>query len=261
MSDSIIDVKNVSFGYNGDISLDNISFNVKERDFVGIIGPNGGGKTTLMKLLLGIHDPSEGEIKIFDKRPSDVLQHLGYVPQKIDFNEEFPISVKDVVLLGRLGNGRKFRFSRQDNAVAQHSLEQVDMWDSRDERIGDLSTGQRQRVFIARALATEPKILLLDEPTASIDPHGLTVIYQILKKLNEKLTILLASHDLNVLLEYVNTVACVNRKLYFHDAPHLTTEMLKKTFGFSLEQICPLEEIPSLKRDNMGHSREGGESD
>ncbi|MFC1561746.1 metal ABC transporter ATP-binding protein [candidate division KSB1 bacterium] len=251
-----IEVQNVSYSYNGNMALSNVSFRVNNKDFIGIIGPNGGGKTTLLKLLLGMIEPAGGTIRIFGKRPARVTRELGYVPQNTNVNESFPISIMDVTLTGRLGNRRVLRFSRSDRKAAQRSLEQVDMWDKRSERIGSLSVGQRQRVFVARALTTDPKILLLDEPTASIDPAGQSRLFEILKALNEKLTILLVSHDMNLLLEYVTQVACVNRELFYHDAPHVTSEMLNETFGFSFDQICPLEELPDKRPSISGHEKE-----
>jgi len=252
-----INVKDVSFSYNDSIVLQDVSFSLESHDFLGVIGPNGGGKTTLLKLLLGLLKPDEGSISVLGKKPDEAVCQIGYVPQNTSINEQFPISVIDVVMMGRLGaGGLRRRFARHDREAARQALGQVGMERFADTRIGSLSGGQRQRVFIARALATEPRILVLDEPTASIDPSGQILLFDILKELNRNLSILLAGHDLNNLLNYVNKVACVNTQLYFHDAPHVTKEMLKKTFGFSIEQICPLEEIPRERPEHTGHGTE-----
>ncbi|MCP4724888.1 MAG: ABC transporter ATP-binding protein [bacterium] len=240
-----IEIKDVSYSYNGELALKDISFSVFDRDFLGIIGPNGSGKTTLLKLILGMMEPTKGSVRVFGQKPSIVSSSLGYVPQNTTINEEFPITVRDVTYMGRIGREKhRWRFTKKDAGITQKVLEQVGMWENREARIGDLSMGQRQRVFIARALATDPKIIVLDEPTASLDPPGQKILFDVLKELNDRLTILIVSHNINVLTEYVNKIACVYKELYFHDAPHVTTEMLRKTFGFSLEHICPLEEFP-----------------
>jgi len=258
MSAPDIEVSGVSFAYNGNTVLEDISFTVNTGDFLGIIGPNGSGKTTLLKLLLGMLQPAAGTIRIFGGNPGKVSRLFGYVPQETTLNRDFPISVKDVALMGRLGAVRRLRhYAKKDHEIIRRNLEQVGMWRHRSRRIGDLSMGQRQRVFIARALSVDPRILILDEPTASIDPAGQALIYDILKTLNERMTVLVVSHDLNILLGYVNKVACVNKRLYFHDAPHVTTEMLNNTFGFSLEQICPLEPLPDKKETPSNHNGEG----
>ncbi|MFC1477277.1 metal ABC transporter ATP-binding protein [candidate division KSB1 bacterium] len=254
MERPVIDISSVSFSYNDTAVLDDISLTVHRHDFVGIIGPNGGGKTTLLKLLLGLLEPEKGSVRVLDNRPRDISMRLGYVPQNTDINQEFPVTVKEVALMGRLGAARRFlRYSRKDLEAVERALQQVDMWEYRNVRIGDLSAGQRQRVFIARALTSDPEIMFLDEPTASVDPAGQVKLFDILKTLNKDLTILFVSHGLNILLDYVNKVACVNRQLVFHDAPHVTSEMLDKTFGFSIEQICPLEELPPAGERPAGH--------
>ncbi|MFC1555147.1 metal ABC transporter ATP-binding protein, partial [candidate division KSB1 bacterium] len=213
------------------------------------------GKTTLLKLLLGMLEPKTGNIEIFGRTPSDAAKLIGYVPQNININENFPVSVKDVAVMGRLGATKKLlHYTNKDYSIAKNALEQVDMMEYCNVRIGEISLGQKQRVFIARALVTEPEILILDEPTASLDPSGQQKLFNILKELNKELTILVVSHNLNILDGYVNKVACINRELLFHDAPHVTTEMLDKTFGFSIEQICPLEELPEKKSDHTGHN-------
>lgn len=237
-----IELKNVWFSYNGEIVLKDITLLVERNDFLAVIGPNGGGKTTLLKLILGMLKPKKGAVQVFGEDPSKSVHRLGYVPQDTLFNREFPITVFDAALLGRLGHPKKlWHYTKSDRETAQRALETVDMGDFRDRRIGSLSGGQRQRVFIARALASEPDILLLDEPTASIDIEGQHKIYDILKKLNEKMTILVVSHDLNILLGIAKSVAHVNTTLFAHNAPIVSPEMLGRLTGISLEHICPVE--------------------
>lgn len=251
-----IDVAGLTYSYNGEKVLDDVSFKVQPRDFIGIIGPNGGGKTTLIKLLLGLLEPHSGEIAVYGGRPEKSVRRMGYVPQHTMFNGKFPVSVLDVTLMGRLKKF-KLKYNRADRTAAENALNKVYMLERKNDRFDELSVGQQQRVLIARALTTGPGILILDEPTASIDPTGQTALFEILQELNKELTILLVSHDLSVVLNYVNKVACVNMNLWFHDAPHVTTEMLQKTFGFSIDQICPLEDLPIDRPTETGHEHGG----
>jgi zinc transport system ATP-binding protein len=252
-----IELKNVWFSYNGEVVLKDITLTVEKNDFFAVIGPNGGGKTTLLKLILGMMKPNRGFVRVFGEEPAKSVHRLGYVPQDTSFNREFPITVFDATLLGRLGHPKKFwHYTKSDREIAQHALETVDMGDFRDRRIGSLSGGQRQRVFIARTLASEPDILLLDEPTASIDIEGQHKIYDILKKLNEEMTILVVSHDLNILLGIAKSVAHVNTTIFTHNAPIVSPEMLGRLTGISLEHICPVE-LLGQKVDNQSHSGDG----
>jgi zinc transport system ATP-binding protein len=166
-------VNNVSFGYKkGELVLKNVSFSVEEGEFVGVIGPNGGGKTTLLKLLIGFLEPDAGEIRIFSKLPTSYPNDLGYVPQSLHFDRNFPISVLDLVLAGRLSKlGWTGRFSKEDKEIAQFALEEVGLKDFCNRSFGTLSGGQAQRALIARALATQPKVLLLSASQNTQKPH------------------------------------------------------------------------------------------
>ncbi len=237
MKHPIIDVRNVYFSYNGSPILTNICLQVPEKEFVAFIGPNGGGKTTLVKLLLGLLAPDQGTIRIMDKPPSKVAHRIGYAPQDMSINKAFPISVLDVVLMGRLSAHSWVRVSRKDIMAAEKALESLEMKEYKDRKIDDLSGGQRERVFIARALAADPEILLLDEPTANIDSHGRTYLYNLLKELNRTKTIVVVSHDTMVLSSYVTAVACINRDLHYHDEAEITQEMMDMGYH------CPVELI------------------
>ncbi|EOD01501.1 metal ABC transporter ATP-binding protein [Caldisalinibacter kiritimatiensis] len=230
-----IEVKNVSIFYDSVCALKDINFKVKRKQFLGIIGPNGGGKTTLLKLLLGIIKPSSGTVKIRDGRS------IGYVPQFSSFDKKFPIKVLDVVLMGLLPNKVRLfhRFSKKDIKKVEQVMEELGILEFKDRQIGKLSGGQLQKVLIARALVTEPNILLLDEPTASIDANAKTEIYKLLKKLNEEKTIILVSHDIGIISSYIDSIACLNKTLYYHDENNsrLDNETLKKTYG------CPIDLI------------------
>jgi zinc transport system ATP-binding protein len=227
MTAPIIQIKDVSFSFNGHTVLRDVNLMVKEGEFLALIGPNGGGKTTLLRLILGLLKADHGDILVFGKPPRKVTHRMGYVPQEVHFNKSFPISVVDVVLMGRLRSGIGWsRHSQSDRIVAQQVLEQMGMWEYRNSSIGELSGGQRQRIFIARALVTEPDILLLDEPTTSVDTKGQSDFYELLKDLNEKITIVLVSHDLMILTSHVKSVACVNQLVHYHDDAKITDEMV-----------------------------------
>ncbi len=238
MSTPAIEVSNVSFYYNSHPILVDVNLSVKEGDFLAIIGPNGSGKTTLLKIILGILKPAQGRVRVFGQGPSEHSGLVGYVPQDTGINKGFPISVTDVTLMGRLGHpGRVRRYTGEDRECARHVLEKVGMWDYRDRPIGKLSGGQRQRVLIARALAAEPKILLMDEPTASVDAKFQTDLYAFLKELNATITIVIVSHDMSVLSSYIKSVACLNQTLFHHDAAELTDEMIHSAYH------CPVDLI------------------
>lgn len=233
-----IDASNVSFSYEGNTVLRDVNLSIEQKDFLAILGPNGSGKTTLLKILLGVLKPERGSIRIMGREPGKTADRIGYVPQDTNVNKEFPISVLDVTLMGRLGQaGRAHRYSSRDRKIAQSCLERVGMWDYHTRPIGKLSGGQRQRVFIARALSADPAILFMDEPTASVDKEFQTQLYNFLKELNEIMTVVVVSHDLSVLSSYVKSVACLNQTLFFHNAAEITDEMIDKAYH------CPVDLI------------------
>jgi len=241
---TILEIKNLDFSYNGESVLEDVNLTVRQQDFIAIIGPNGGGKTTLLKLVLGLLPPQKGTVHVDGKPPQETSQCIGYVPQNVNVNHSFPITAIDVVLMGNLDpKNRLSRRSATHRREALAALERMEMTAYADKKIGMLSGGQRQRVFIARALMAQPKILLLDEPTASIDTKGQGDFYRFLKKLNEDITILVVSHDLLVVSRYVKSVACVNKKLHYHDQAEITGEMLETMYTCSVEEVCPVELI------------------
>jgi len=209
----IIEIKNLSFSYNRNKILEDINLKVYERDFFAVIGANGGGKSTLLKLILGLIPIQSGAIKIFGENLNRRNLHkVGYVPQNTNINTEFPIKVIEVVLMGHIGTKRPlFGYAKDEIRCAMGALAQVGMDKFADKRIGELSGGQRQRVMIARALCANPKILILDEPTASIDIEGQRRIYSLLKELNRSITVIVVSHDISVILEYANKIVHINK--------------------------------------------------
>jgi len=237
----VIELEQVWAGYPKNPILQDINLTVHALDYIGIIGPNGGGKTTLFKVLLGLLSPQRGRVSILGQSPYKGRRYIGYVPQII---QSFPISVWDVVQTGRLGKQRwGQRFNRQDRIIVEQSLVQVDLLDLQQRPVSELSGGQLQRVYIARALATEPQILLLDEPTANLDSRASQSIYDLLWELNQQITIVMISHDIGAISSHVKTVACLNRNLYYHGTNQITSAMLEKTYGGGMEAIVH-QELP-----------------
>ena len=219
MSSNLIEVKDISFAYRKDLVLKDINFILQEGDFFAITGPNGGGKSTLIKLILGLLKPLKGSIKLHNLKKTDI----GYVPQNTNVNLDFPITVLDVVMMG---NGEKHSKSKRffnigysgfEIECAKHSLSKVGMDGFLDNKISDLSGGQRQRVMIARAICSHPKLLVLDEPTSNIDVNGQKEIYKLLKELNKEITVLVITHDLTVISNYANKVLYVNQEGFMHN--------------------------------------------
>lgn len=208
---SILTLENVSFAYHQDTpALRGVTFNIEEGEFIGIIGPNGGGKTTLLKLILGFLKPISGKILVLGKPPSQTKEQLSYVPQTLQFDRHFPISVLDLVLAGRLSHLPWYgQYSKEDLEVALESLEKVGLQNFRERAFGTLSSGQAQRALIARALASKPKLLLLDEPTASVDAHSEAEIQKILKSLSGSITIMMVTHNLKTIINHIQRVICV----------------------------------------------------
>ena len=232
----VVEIRDLWFSFNGVPVIKEADLSVRQKDFLALLGPNGGGKTTLLKLILGLLKPDRGTVLVFGKTPSQVVQRMGYMPQNVSFNRNFPITVLDVVLMGRLRHSRNWSgYTRDDRVAAQRAMERVGMWKYRKRRVGELSGGQRQRAFIARALVTDPELLLLDEPTASVDTKGQTDFYTLLKELNETVTIIVVSHDISVLSSYVKCVGCVNQRVFYHDAAEITEDMLEMAYH------CPVE--------------------
>ncbi|MDY6918179.1 MAG: ABC transporter ATP-binding protein [Chloroflexota bacterium] len=218
--------------------LEAVNLSVDQHDFIGIIGPNGGGKTTMFKVMLGLVRPSRGRVTVLGTTPEKGRRRVGYVPQDSLFDRDFPASVWDVVLMGRLGRvGRLRRFSAEDKAAAWNALETVEMQRFKDRQIGRLSGGQQQRVFIARALVSDPRLLLLDEPTASVDAPMMEEFYELLNRLKQRMAIVLVTHDLSAVSVYVDTVGCLSRKLFYHHSKEISREDLEAAYQ------CPIELI------------------
>ena len=234
----VIQVQGVSFSYGGPAVLKGVNLEVEEGEFLGLVGPNGGGKSTLLKAVLGLIKPNVGRVIVLGKPPEKGRADIGYVPQLASFRQEFPISVQQTVLLGRLGRTRVTGgYTKQDKAITLKVMEKAHILHLRQRSIGDLSGGQLQRVLVARALACEPEILLLDEPTANIDLRGEEDIFDWFRELNARLTIVLVSHDIGFISRYVDRVACLNQTLVCHRTEAISGEIIQNLYGTPMRLI------------------------
>ncbi len=226
----VISFQDVTFAYESERVLEGVSFQIHEKEFVSIVGPNGGGKTTLFKLMLGLHAPDRGEIRILGKTPVRARQEMGYVPQFMHYDVQFPISVMEVVLMGRLGRRWGGFYTKEDYQAAQEALEEMQLTPLADRLFAELSGGERQRVLIARALSSQPEILLLDEPTANVDFRFEARLLEILESISERMTVLMISHDVGIVSRIFASVICVNRKVVKHPTSELTGEMIQDIY-------------------------------
>ncbi|MDD1672511.1 MAG: ABC transporter ATP-binding protein [Methanomicrobiales archaeon] len=252
---SLIEVKNVWVQLGGQTVLEDVTLSVGDRDFYGIIGPNGGGKTTLLKVILGIVPLMKGEVTIAGQPPESGRSFLGYVPQFRTFDFGYPITVREMVLTGRLSHiPHPFRkFSATDKEKVDTALREMGIEDLADRPIGELSGGQQQRVIIARALVTDPRALLLDEPTSHVDPGMETEFYEILSRLQRDMAIVLVTHDLTAISTYVDKIACLNRKLFTHGTKEITGDMLAAVYQ------CPVDLIAHGLPHRVLRDHTGGE--
>lgn len=238
MNDTVIKLDGVSFRYDELSVLEDICLTIRDKDFLGIVGPNGSGKSTLLKLILGLLSPQQGSIEVFGTSPVEARLKIGYVPQFATFDRNFPISVLNTVLQGRLGKTRTlFGYRREDREAARQALAEVEILDLEQRPLTALSGGQLQRVLIARALACNPEVLILDEPTAHIDPKVEEGVFELLKRLNERLTVIVVSHDVGFITRYISRVACLNRRLVCHPAAELTGKMIEELYGSPLKVV------------------------
>ncbi|NLF31774.1 MAG: ABC transporter ATP-binding protein [Planctomycetes bacterium] len=236
--DPIVAASDVWFAYDGQPVLREVSFTIRAGERVCVVGPNGGGKTTLLKLMLGLLEPTRGELRIFGEPPGRQQRRVGYTPQHSQFDAAFPVSVLDVVLMGRLGRTPMVGpYRRADRAAAADALAEVGLADLRRRPFSALSGGQRQRVLIARALASEPELLLLDEPTANLDVGVEQEFGDLLADLSERLTLVLVSHDIGFVAELVDKVVCVRGTVAIHATAELTGELMRDLYGHDVRLV------------------------
>ena len=233
----IIELYDVTAGYDREVVLKDVNMTVSDRDFVGVIGPNGGGKTTLVKVMVGLLKPMKGRVALHQPRNNGLHNVIGYLPQINRFDTRFPISVIDVVLSGLVSEKGLFsRFSRKDKQKAQNLLDKMGIGNLYRKPIGELSGGQMQRVFLCRAIITSPKLLILDEPNTFVDNRFEADLYEALKELNKEMAIMIVSHDVGTISYYVKTIACVNKYLHYHPS-NIITEQQLAAYG------CPIQII------------------
>ena len=237
-----VSVENVSFSYGEIPVLEKVSFTLERGSFITMVGPNGGGKTTLLKLILGLSRPHSGSVRVFGKTPEKAREKIGYMPQHQLFDPWFPVTASDVVLMGRLGiKAARHRsigpYSKDDKNMASEALASVGMADYEKRPFSSLSGGQRQRVLLARALVSSPQLLLLDEPTANVDMEVETRLTSILEELGRRMTILMVTHDLGFVSGLVESCICVNRKAFVHPTSEISGDVLKRLYGHDLRIV------------------------
>ncbi|GAB6887340.1 metal ABC transporter ATP-binding protein [Desulfothermus okinawensis JCM 13304] len=249
--DYIVKLEEVFFTYGGNFVLEDVNLSIEHGDFLAIFGPNGGGKTTLLKLILGLIKPTKGTISYNFKKKG---RPIGYLPQT-HYRGDFPIKVIDLVLMGLVTSKKwGFWFSKKQRSKAEKTLELVDMLEYKDCSIKELSGGQLQRVYLARALISEPELLILDEPTSNIDPQARFCFYDFLGKLGSDITLVMVSHDLSLSVTKINKIACVNKRLIVSPVVGFNKEMLSLIFGEHLNHSCPVTpyymdgELPVLSK-------------
>lgn len=237
MEGAAVQIRNLSYSYDDVPVLTDVDLDIFPGDSAMIVGPNGGGKTTLIKLILGLVQPDKGKVLVYGNEPDQERIRIGYVPQYARYDPNFPISVLDVVCMGRLGSTFSGRHTRHDKKVALQALDAVNLINLAKRSFSALSGGQRQRVLIARALAAEGDILILDEPTASLDQRSEQQLFDLLTTLNQDMIILMITHEIGVSPTFFQRVICVNNHVHIHPTSELTGELLRDMYGSDLRMI------------------------
>ncbi len=233
-----IEVHDVSFSYGGPLVLEHVDLAIETGEFFGLVGPNGGGKSTLLKIILGLLHPQAGRVQVLGASPEAARRRIGYCAQHVRFAREFPITVEQVVLLGRLGRTPRFGgWSREDRRRAGAALSACEIAHLARRPLANLSGGELQRVLIARALACDPELLILDESTANVDHHAGVEIFELLRRLSSAMTIIVVSHDIGFISSYVTRVGCINRTLETHATTALTAGVLERLYAQNLAAI------------------------
>ena len=237
----VIEMRGVSFSYGSQSVLEDVDLAVGDREAMCVVGPNGGGKTTLIKLILGLLTPQRGEVRIFGQSPVRARLRIGYMPQHVQYDPLFPVTVMDIVLMGRLGRrsiGGFFGWpGRADRRIAREALELAGLGKFERRPFSALSGGQRQRVLIARALCSNPDLLLLDEPTSNVDSLAEARLLDLLRELNRRMTILMVSHDLGFVSGLVEHVICVNRRVVVHPTSEMTGAIISDIYGAEVRMV------------------------
>lgn len=252
-----IEINNLYFKYNGNIVLEDINLSVNKGDYMAVLGPNGGGKTTLLKIILSILKPQKGYIKVLGLYPHKKRKHIGYIPQNLEVKVDFPVSVFEMVLAGFTNNkSLGFIYTKNEKKYAIEVMDMLSIAHLKGKKMGELSGGERQRVFLARSLVSNPEILLLDEPTSSIDPYGAFCFLKFLETLKGNKTILVVTHDLRIMATQITSVACLNKRLIYNSKPVLTEEMLTLLYGYHDDQTCAIGKYAAEEAAHLKEFRE-----
>ena len=239
MSDIAVSIENLSVYYGEVPAIEKVNLNVIDKEYLGIIGPNGGGKSTLLKSILGLIPSATGSIEIYGEKPGKSKALIGYVPQFASMDKQFPITMLEVVLSGQMKPGLSpfFRFTNEHKEISYELLRKVGIDSLAKRHVSELSGGEFQKMLIARALAVKPKILILDEPTASVDASSREQIYDLLAQLNKEMTIIIVTHDLFAISSKISKLACLNGRLVYHGEPELSENIMNNLYG------CPVDLI------------------
>ncbi len=238
MKNVVVDIDNVSFHYGSVLVLQDVSLQIVEDEFIGIIGPNASGKSTLLKLILGLLQPDKGTIRCLQSPVGQHASKIGYVPQHITFSRDFPITVIEAILMGHVSrNAYCFSYSKAEMEAAYSAMQTLGIEELAQRQVGALSGGQLQRVLLARALVSKPEILLLDEPTANVDIKAEEDIFALLKNYSEHMTIIVVSHDIAFISGYVDRVACLNRTLVCHNTESISGKMIEELYEAPVRMI------------------------
>ncbi len=262
IDENILEFRDVCFGYGSGEVLHNVSFTVRRGDFVAVVGPNGGGKTSLIKLALGLVQPRHGQVKLFGEPPQQTRARVGYVPQALLFDPGFPVRVRDVVRMGRVERVRWGLFRKIDDSAVNRALAATEALDLATKAFSELSGGERQRVLLAQALVSEPELLLLDEPTANVDASVEKRLYELFSRLHKNVTLFLVSHNLNVVTRHATHVLCVNRTAEIQPIDSVTSTQLQSADGADLTMLFHTTQCPvtDASRFMATHHRAGQET-
>lgn len=234
--EKLIEIENIKASYGSKVALKDVSLSIWKDDFLGIIGPNGGGKTTLLKVILGLLKPSAGVIRFFDNEKEVPSLKIGYLPQMNNIDKKFPISVRDVITSGLASQKRLFHsFNTAQQERVNHVIQQMGLDELPNRAIGELSGGQLQRVLLGRAIVSRPQLLILDEPNSYVDKRFESHFYKLLEEINKESAVILVSHDIGTVLSMVKNIACVNETLHYHSGSDISQEWLNEKYA------CPFE--------------------
>lgn len=236
-AEPVVSLERVGFSYGAIPVLIDVDLAIAPCELVSVVGPNGGGKTTLLKLVLGLLRPQTGSIRVLGTSPERARPRIGYMPQHLQCDPLFPVTALDIALMGRLGGGRRGPYTRRDRAAALDALEELGVADVAGRGFATLSGGQRQRVLIARALTCAPDLLLLDEPTSNVDPRAEEMLFEDLNALRRRMSIMVVSHDLGFVSSMVQRVVCVNHRVMVHCTSEITPEIIESIYGGSVRMV------------------------